>query len=273
MPEKIVPDNITIILQRPRYPENIGSVARAACNMGIKHLRVVDPERYDLSRIMKLATHAAWDVVENIQIHETLNQALSDFNYVVGTTARLGGQREVVGRPSVLAEKLIPISQKNKIAIVFGPEDRGLTNEELRVCHELVTIPTAGFSSLNLAQSVMIICYELHLASRQDRLEFAPRLATRHELDGMYDQVKDILVRISYLNPENPDYWMHKLRQFFTRLQLRAREVSIIRGICRQVDWYGNKCYRDGLNGADPPRPRLGAGTRRVDPPQETNDG
>ncbi|MBW2564903.1 MAG: RNA methyltransferase, partial [Deltaproteobacteria bacterium] len=74
-----------------------------------------------------------------------------------------------------------------------------------------------------------------------------PRLANRHELDGMYDQLKDILVKISYINHENPDYWMNKLRYFFTRMQLRAREVSIIRGICRQINWYGKKRYEDGL--------------------------
>ncbi len=247
MPEKIAADNVTIVLHRPRYPENIGSAARAACNMGIKSLAVVDPERYDLSRVMTLATHAARDVVENIKIYPSLGQALAEFNYVVGTTARLGGQREVVRTPSRIAERLIPISVENKIAVVFGPEDRGLTNEELRLCHELVNIPTADFSSLNLAQSVMVICYELHLAGRKHSQTQAPRLASRHELDGMYDQLKDVLVRICYLNPENPDYWMHKLRLFFTHIQMRAREVSVIRGICRQVDWYAKKCYEDGV--------------------------
>jgi len=246
MTDTIALNNIAIVLLHPRFPENIGSAARAACNMGIRNLTVVDPERYDLSRVMKLATHAAWEVVENISLYETFGEAVAEFSYVVGTTARLGGQREVLLRPSVLARRLIPLSKENRIAVVFGPEDRGLTNEELRLCHELVNIPTADFSSLNLAQAVMVICYELHLASRKPPADFSPRLASRHELDGMYEQVKELLVRISYLNPENPDYWMHKLRQFFTRLQLRAREVSLIRGICRQVDWYAGKRYRDG---------------------------
>jgi tRNA/rRNA methyltransferase len=92
----------------------------------------------------------------------------------------------------------------------------------------------------------MIICYEIFTAGLEKNTEFIPRLANRHELDGMYDQLKDILVRISYINPENPDYWINKLRQFFSGLQLRAKEVSIIRGICRQIDWYGKKCYKDG---------------------------
>jgi len=93
----------------------------------------------------------------------------------------------------------------------------------------------------------MILSYELFKALLTDVAEIAPRLANRHELDGMYDQVKDILVRINYINPENPDYWMNKIRSFLTRMQLRAREVSIVRGICRQIDLYAGKKYHDGI--------------------------
>ena len=89
--------------------------------------------------------------------------------------------------------------------------------------------------------------YELFKASIKRESLSTPRLATRHELDAMYDQLKEILVRIDYINHENPDYWMNRLRQFFTRMQLRARDVSIIRGICRQINWYSGKCYEDGL--------------------------
>ncbi|MFH0995873.1 MAG: RNA methyltransferase [Pseudomonadota bacterium] len=246
--ERICLDHITIVLQRPRFPENIGAAARAMRNMGIRRMIVVEPENYDLSRVLKMATHVAADVVGDIQIAQDLREALSPFHLVVGTTARLGGEREVVQSPSRIAGRLIPISRENTIAVVFGPEDRGLSNEDLRLCHELVNIPTAEFSSLNLAQAVMVICYELFTALGNGPLTEpnAPRLATRHELDGMYDQLRDILVRINYINPENPDYWMNKIRRFFTRLQLKAGEVSIIRGICRQIDWYGKKNHEDG---------------------------
>jgi tRNA/rRNA methyltransferase len=91
------------------------------------------------------------------------------------------------------------------------------------------------------------MCYELFCLSRDKSGEFAPRLANRHELDAMYEQLKDVLMRISFINPENPDYFMSNLRHFGSRLQLRAKEVRIIRGICRQIDWFGRKCYEDGL--------------------------
>ena len=246
MSDRVNLDNISIVLQQPRYSENIGAAARAMRNMGIRQLVIVDPQNFDLSKALKLATHFASDIIETSKFYPDLKEALSSFNYVVGTTARLGGQRQVVLTPLTLARNLIPISVKNRIAILFGPEDKGLSNEDIRHCHALVNIPTTEFSSLNLAQSVMILCYEIFIAGGEANEEFTPRMASRHELDGMYDQLKDILVRISYINSENPDYWLNHFRRFFTRLQLRAKEVNIIKGLCRQVDWYGKKCYEDG---------------------------
>jgi tRNA/rRNA methyltransferase len=237
---------VTIVLHRPRYPENIGSAARVVRNMGIGALAVVAPENCDLEKVTKLATHSALDVVEQMAVFANLDEALAPFGYVVGTTARRGGERQMVMSPATMAGKVVPIARHNPVAIVFGPEDRGLTNKELRRCHELVTIPTADFASLNLAQAVMVIAYSLFAATIEPSAAFAPRLATRHELDGMYNQLRDILVRISYINPENPDYWMNRLRRFFTRLQLQAADVSMIRGICRQINWYAGKRYSQG---------------------------
>ena len=246
-------DHLAVVLNKPHHPENIGAAARAACNMGIRQLVVVNPENFDLERILTLATHAAAGVVEAMHRYQDLSEALAPFHYVVGTTARLGGERQLVTNPAQMAQQLVPLSRKNRIALLFGPEDRGLTNEELRLCHLLVNIPTAEFSSLNLAQAVMVLCYELFKTSLPQPQATPPRLATRRELDGMYEQVKRMLVRINYIQPENPDYWMNKLRRFFSRLQLRAGEVSIIRGICRQIDWYAGKCHQDGVKGLPGP--------------------
>jgi len=219
MSTKLNLSNIAIVLTGTRYPENIGAAARAMLNMGIERLILVDPQNYDTARVNKMATHAASVVVEKLEVYDSLKEALADFNYVVGTTARLGGQRKVVSSPAKLAQKLVPLSDQNRIAILFGPEDRGLSNVDLRSCHILVNIPTAEFSSLNLAQAVMVMCYELF----------------RFSLDK------------PGINPDNPDYFMNNLRHFFTRMQLRAKEVQIIRGLCRQVNWYGKKRYEDGL--------------------------
>jgi tRNA/rRNA methyltransferase len=246
MAEAIRLDHIAIVLVQPNIPENIGAAARAMRNMGLRRLVVVAPPRCDLTRVCKMATHAALDVVEEMEEFGCLAEALRDFNYVVGTTARVGDKRQVIANPERLAQMLAPISAENRVAILFGPEDRGLTNEDLRRCHSVVTIPTADFSSLNLAQAVMVICYELFRTRPAPAREFVPRLANRFELDAMYDQLKEVLQRICFINPDNPDYFMNNLRHFGTRMRLRAKEVQIIRGICRQIDWYGKHCYEKG---------------------------
>ena len=234
-------DNIAVVLHRPRYPENIGAAARAACNMGISRLIAVSPRDCDLTRVLKMATHFAADLVEAMDVFEDLETAIAPFQYVVGTTARVGSRRPSVSDPRKIAKELVPISQDNLVALVFGPENWGLTNAELRLCHALVTIPTAGFSSLNVAQAVMVLCYEILLASRDDATHFTPRLATSQELEAMYGQLKKTFVNISFINAENPDYWMGHVRRFLSRADMRARDVRMIRGICRQIEWYGSR--------------------------------
>jgi tRNA/rRNA methyltransferase len=234
-------DNMAVVLHRPKYPENIGAAARAACNMGINRLVVVSPRDCDLTRILKMATHFAADLVEAMEVFEDLETALAPFQYVVGTTARVGSRRPAVSDPRKLAETLIPISQDNLVALVFGPENWGLTNAEVRLCHALVTIPTAEFASLNVAQAVMILCYELLLATREDAPHFTPRLATHQELEAMYRQLKETFLNISFINADNPDYWMGQIRRFFSRVDMQARDVRTIRGICRQIEWYGSQ--------------------------------
>lgn len=231
-------ENIAVVLSRPHFPENIGASARAAKNMGIGRLVVVNPRDCDLTRILKMATHNAEDLVANMEVYDDLEEALAPYSYVVGTTARTGSHRQTLRSPRFLAEELVPISQNNLIAILFGPENAGLAAHELKYCQSLVTIPTADFSSINLAQAVMILTYEVFLASIDPPKSFVPRLANSHELEGMYAHLKKTLTRISFINPENPEYWMMSVRRFFGRIGLRAREVKMIRGICRQIDWY-----------------------------------
>ena len=168
---------------------------------------------------------------------------LADFNYIVGTTARLGKARGPFITPREAAQDIADISQKNKVALLFGPEDTGLANDQLRCVNAVVTIPTSReFTSLNLSHAVMILCYEIFIASSPatSATEVTPKLARSEELEGMYGQIKTLLADIGFLNPENPDYWMMHLRRFFTRAGILSREVKIIRGICRQLEWYAH---------------------------------
>ncbi len=250
-------DHIALVLHKPHFSENIGAAARVAKNMGIRRLVVSDPYKCDLTRILKMATHTAEDVVADMEVVDDLEDALSPFQYIVGTTARTGSHRQTVRSPRRLAQELIPISQNNRVAVLFGPEDRGLAARELKYCDALVTIPTADFKSLNLAQAVMVMAYEIFLASTRESKPFVPRLATSRELEGMYEHLHQTLARINFINPENPEYWMMSIRRFCSRIGLRAREVKLIRGICRQMDWY---CTQKDTSTDPPPKPK-GYGT------------
>jgi tRNA/rRNA methyltransferase len=238
---KIKIENMAIVLHEPHYPENIGAAARAAKNMGISRILLVNPIECDMERVLKMATHNAEDVVTRMEIYDRLEDALAPFGYVVGTTARIGSHRQGLKHPRQVADELIEISQKNRVAVLFGTESCGLANEHLRYCDALVNIPTADFSSINLAQSVMIMVYEIFCAASERKEPSIPRLATHRELEAMYTHLKDVLTRINFINPENPDYWMASIRRFFSRMHLRAVDIRLIRGICRQIDWY---CFK-----------------------------
>lgn len=231
-------DNITICLVSPHIPENIGSVARAMANMGLNKLILVSPKNCDLSRILKTATGPSIDIIEEMDVKTDLKEALKDFNYVIATTARIGSLRPALAEPKEMAQILVDITQENQVAILFGPEDRGLTNDEIKLAHLIVRIPTGGFASLNVAQAVLIIAYEIFLASRSPVQQFVPRLANKFELEGMYDHLKEVLTKIGFINPQNPEHWMLNVRRFFSKLPLRAKDVNLIRGILRQMDWY-----------------------------------
>jgi tRNA/rRNA methyltransferase len=230
--------NVAIVLVEPKAPENIGAVARAMNNMDIERLIVVNPANMDPDRIAKMATSHSMGILEKMQVQDDLKNALAPFQYIAGTTARVGAMRPALMTPHKLAGELIPVSKDNDIAILFGPEDKGLSNEHLTLCHTIINIPTSEFSSLNLAQAVMIVCYEIYQATSDVIDVKAHRLANSFELEGMYDHLTNVLMKIGFLNPQNPERWMWNIRRFLSRLPLRAMEVRIIRGICRQIDWY-----------------------------------
>jgi len=233
--------NISIVLYKPKYAGNVGSVARAAKNMGISKIVVVGETGLDREEMERRSTHLAADVLDSIRYCDAIEEALGGFHYIVGTTARLGKARGPFVSPRAEALKIAGLSQKNQIALLFGPEDTGLANEQLRLCHSVVTIPTSReFSSLNLSQAAMILCYEIFTVSPDEGgvCQTAQKLALASELEGMYGQIRELLTKIGFLNPENPEYWMLDVRRFFSRTGLLSREVKMIRGICRRLEWH-----------------------------------
>lgn len=233
-------DGIAVVLFRPKYAENVGSVARACANMGCGQILLVDPWQFDPERALPLATHHARHLIEGIRIHATLAEALAPFAFSYATTARLGGWRKAVHTPREAAPHIVAQRAHGPVALVFGPEDRGLTNAEIEICSALVTIPTsAELTSLNLAQAVLILLYECFLAAQERplRLSRYPKdRAINHEEQGiLFTTLRDTLMEIDYIKPDNPDYFMLSIKRFVHRLAPRRHEFDQIMGLCRQV--------------------------------------
>lgn len=235
---------IAIILVEPKYAENIGAAARVALNWGISRLIVVREAMPEREKMLKMATHNASHIIDALELYPRLEDALAEFSCVVGTTARQGRTRREVGTPGQVAEKVIPFLHNNRVALVFGREDKGLTNEELLLCTMLSTIPTATFSSLNLAQAVAVHCYEIFSqvnAAAGDEQQLLPRLAEERELEEMYRHLDQVLRVIGFHRQADHAYWMRNIRQFLGRLQMRSKEARTIRGICRKFLWHDER--------------------------------
>jgi len=233
-------NSISILLVRPRYHENIGSAARAMKNMGLNRLIVVDGSSPLHRDAYKLASGAE-DILERAEEFQNLREAISEMGCVVGMTSRAGKERSPLLTPRELVEELIPISEKNSIGLVFGSEKEGLTNEELLLCHFYVRIPSAdSFSSLNLAQAVMVLCYELFQSATTIQKETGP-LASSDHLERMFEHMERTLVAIEFLDAKQPEGIMRVLRKIFGRSQMDEREVQIFRGIWSRMDWHLGK--------------------------------
>ncbi len=246
MSSSIIHDHVVIVLKKPRYPENIGAAARAMCNMGFSRLVLVDPENPDLERIKKTATHEAAGIVDSMTVVGSTGEALENVEYVVGTTARLGKQRRKASSPPTLAPRLVSLSRENRIAILFGPEDRGLENSDIAYCDALIHIPTFGFTSINLAQAVMVVCYELNTTRNPDKAS-APKLAGKRELEEMYRALEETFSDIAFVNPEKPDYYVNAFRDFFSRIMPRSKDVVVMRTLLSKIRLYGEKMAGNNL--------------------------
>lgn len=239
-------DAVEVVLVRTRFPENIGMAARACANMGCSRLCLVAPERWEIEKARPLATPKGLPVLEGTRVAPTLAEAVAGSALVMGTTARLGGWRKSVltadQAGSVAAQAM---RADDGISLVFGSEDRGLSNEELLLCHRLVTIPTAGgASSLNLAQAVLILLYECSRALRgkaTSPILPAPEGAagargiTAAEQERLMENFKTMLLTLDVLRGDNPEYFLLPWRRLFGRARLRRHEYDALMGLCRQV--------------------------------------
>ena len=214
-------------------------MARAMKNMGLSDLALVNPKYFPHDEATARASGAA-DILERAMVVGTLAEALTDCVYVAGASARSRTINWPCMGPRDCAERMIQESGHGKVAAVFGPEKTGLHNDDLDLCHTLLTIPTdPGFSSLNLAMAVQVLTYELRVASMLDEgpvfdVEAPP--ATSEEMEHFYEHLKKTLTDIEFLDPDNPRHLMRRMRRLFIRARPDKNEVNILRGVLTAVD-------------------------------------
>jgi len=233
-------ENIRIVLVHPRHGGNVGSVCRAMKNMGLSRLTVVsDGHLLDMTEAAKMAYRAA-DLLESRRTVSSLADAVADCGLVAGTTARLGLYRAHARTPRQWAPRLLEASASTNVALVFGREDKGLSNEDLALCTQIVRIPSAPeYPSLNLSHAVMICCYELYVAADVFALEAEPSPEAPSELrERMFAMWERVLLDMGFMEPEKAPHMMLGLRRILSRGKLTENDVRILMGIAHQSQWY-----------------------------------
>jgi tRNA (cytidine32/uridine32-2'-O)-methyltransferase len=226
-----------VVLVGTQHPGNIGSAARAMKTMGLGRLALVAPQRFPDPEAFALAAGAA-DVLDEASVHETLAEALADCRLVIATTARQRSVPMPELAPREAAQRLLSAAGDGPVALVFGRERTGLENDELQLCHAAVCIPAnPGYSSLNLAAAVQVLCYEWRMAW----LESQPRPArprddaeppaTHAQLEGFFEHLGRFMEDIDFHKGKEPDVVTQRLRRLFLRAAPDDRELRILRGL------------------------------------------
>lgn len=242
---------IRIVMVNTTHSGNIGAAARAMKNMGVTQLVLVDPIAAVDEEAIQRASRAD-DILDNVVITETLEEAVADCGLVIGTSARSRHIPWPLMSPRQCSAKARMVANHSPVAIVFGRESRGLTNEELQRCHAHVHIPTdENFSSLNVAQAIQVLCYELRMAfeptdpeSEDTKIsqevswgvDWDYPMASHREVDGMLSHLEGTLINLGFLDPKTPKQLMPRLRRLYQRALPDTLEINILRGMLAAID-------------------------------------
>lgn len=228
---------VRVVLVEPSHPGNIGGAARALKTMGLGDLAVVNPRRFPDPQAEWRAA-GAQDVLEAVQVFESVDQAIADCHFVVGTSTRSRRIPWPVKSAEGVAADVLARPRTEQVAVLFGRETNGLSNDELQRCHCHLQIPAnPDYPSLNLAMAVQVVCYELFKQADVVAPEAAwdhPR-ATMAALESFFAHLESVLVTSGYHDPDNPGQTMTRLRRLFTRVDLDEHEVQMLRGILKEL--------------------------------------
>lgn len=232
-------DNVKIILVGTSHPGNIGSAARAMKTMGLKQLCLVAPRVEPDGQSVALAAGAS-DILRDLTTYDSLQEATADCGLVIGTSARSRTFSWPMLDAREAGEKVIKEGANYPVAVVFGRENHGLSNEELQLCQFHLCIPAnPEYSSLNLAQAVQILCYEVrmaHLASQAVPTTSTEAYPLAEELERFYVHLESTLKRTNFIIKNHPGSVMTKLRRLFNRARPEASELNILRGILSSIE-------------------------------------
>jgi tRNA/rRNA methyltransferase len=236
--------NLRIILVHPRGSGNIGSVARAMKNVDAGELALVGKGRTRSFWARAMAVHGR-EILADAKCYETLRDAIADSTLVVGTTCRAGLYRSHSQTPKEVAPTVVDALEKGKVALIFGPEDHGLSNKDLEHCQLLITIPMhPDYPSLNVAQAAVICLYEFYVASLTPANDSTVKRADAEQVERLFDIMRNSLLKIGFLDSENPEHMLLAFRRIFGRAGLEEKDVRILTGMFRQIEWYAKEGWK-----------------------------
>jgi TrmH family RNA methyltransferase len=234
--------NVTVILVEPAVPGNIGATARAMKTMGLFDLVALNgPDRFRGHPQAVMMAHGAADVLDRARTAATWEDATAGLHWLVGTTHRKRrAQFPQIVDVRAAAGKLAGLSRKHRVGIIFGREEAGLTDAELRKCHQIVSVPQCSeHPSLNLAQAVMVVAYEIFCASLGTVPAPRYNLATVHEVEQLLQHLATSLAKIGFRPHQgDPDSFLRSLRRVLSRAPLEKRDINVLHRICQQIDYY-----------------------------------
>ncbi len=236
--------NLKIVMVRPRGSGNIGSVARAMKNFGASELAIVGSARTQSFWAKAMAVHGR-DVLSEAKFYDTIRAAIADCTLIVGTTCREGLYRAHSQPPHAVALTVAAEAKRGKVALILGPEDHGLSNKDLEHCQLLVEIPShPDYRSLNVAQAAVVCLYEFYIAGLEVTAEEPIQRAEGEPIERLFDIMRDALLKIGFLDAENPDHMLLAFRRILGRTGLEEKDVRILTGMFRQIQWYAKDGWK-----------------------------
>ncbi len=245
--------SVIVVLDHPQDLVNIAHVVRGMKNFGLRDLRLVNPREYEAYRVEGIA-HQTQDILSRVRAYSTLEEAIADCVHVVGFTARGRTAKRNLQRPREAAAEIASLADGGPVALLFGREDKGLSNEALDRCHRVVAIPSdPGYPSLNLAHAVIIMLYELALARGAEEHPFKePRRTSQpapaDELERLFADVAKALQAIEFFKTRNAAGVMRTIREIAHRTPLDLREVKLLRAMAIEVTKYAKRLARSGIH-------------------------